>query len=175
MVNKTDSIQKKTRAGRGLDDLDRRILGELSRDATQAYAAIGQTVGLSPPAVHERVKRLRACGAIKATVAQLDGPAVGKPLLTFIHVDTAGWGKTTALMALEDWPEVEEIHSATGDTCLILKVRVASPLALEGLLSQIYDTPGVRGTRTYLTLSTHLERAVQAEISTELETLAGIK
>ncbi len=174
-MEKTDSIQKKPRSGRGLDDLDRRILGEMSRDATQPYAVVGQTVGLSPPAVHERVKRLRASGAIKATVAQLDGPAVGKPLLAFIHVDTVGWGKTAALMALEDWPEVEEIHSATGDTCLILKVRVASPLALEGLLSQIYDTQGVRGTRTYLTLSTHLERSVQAEISTDLEAMTGIK
>jgi len=174
-MEKTDSIQKKPRAARGLDDLDRRILGELSRDAMQAYAKIGQAVGLSPPAVHERVKRLRASGAIKATVAQLDGPAVGKPLLAFIHVDTIGWGKTGALMALDAWPEVEEIHSATGDTCLILKVRVASPLALEGLLSQIYDTEGVRGTRTYLTLSTHLERAVQAEISTDLEAQTGIR
>lgn len=174
-MEKTDSIQKKPRAGRGLDELDRRILGEMCRDATQPYAAIGQAVGLSPPAVHERVKRLRTSGAIKATVAQLDGPAVGKPLLAFIHVDTIGWGKTAALMALEDWPEVEEIHSATGDTCLILKVRVASPLALEGLLSQIYDTQGVRGTRTYLTLSTHLERSVQAEISTDLEAMTGIK
>lgn len=174
-MEKTDDVQKKPRSGRGLDDLDRRILGEMSRDATQSYAAIGRSVGLSPPAVHERVKRLRASNAIKATVAQLDGPSVGKPLLAFIHVDTIGWGKTGALMALDAWPEVEEIHSATGDTCLILKVRVASPLALEGLLSQIYDIEGVRGTRTYLTLSTHLERAVQAEISTDLAAKASIK
>ena len=174
-MKKTNDIRKRPPATRGLDDLDRKILGEMSRDATQSYAVIGQSVGLSPPAVHERVKRLRASGAIKATVAQLDGPAVGKPLLAFIHVDTIGWGKTTALMALGDWPEVEEIHSATGDTCLILKVRVASPVALEGLLSQLYDTEGVRGTRTYLTLSTHLERAVQAEVSSELEVMVDIK
>ena len=175
MVEKTNNIRNKAHSGRGLDDLDRKILGEMSQDATQSYAMIGKSVGLSPPAVHERVKRLRASGAIKATVAQLDGPAVGKPLLAFIHVDTVGWGKTTELMALGDWPEVEEIHSATGDTCLILKVRVASPVALEGLLSQLYDTQGVRGTRTYLTLSTHLERAVQAEVSAELELMADIK
>ncbi len=72
------------------------------------------------------------------------------------------------MLALDAWPEVEEIHSSTGDTCLILKVRVASPQALEGLLSQIYDVEGVRGTRTYVTLSTHLERTVQAEVSQDL-------
>ena len=158
-----------------MDDLDRKILGELSRDATQSYATVSAAVGLSAPAVHERVKRMRATGVIKATVAQLSGPAVGKPLLAFIHVDTAGWGKTAELMALEDWPEVEEIHTATGDTCLILKVRVASPHALEGLLSQIYDVKGVRGTRTYMTLSTHLERSVQPSVSRKLEEARYIK
>lgn len=151
-----------------MDALDRKILGELCRDAGQSYAKISAAVGLSAPAVHERVKRLRAAGTIKSTVAQLDGAALGKPLLAFIHVDTAGWGKTGPMLALEDWPEVEEIHTATGDTCLILKVRVASPQALEGLLAQIYDVEGVRGTRTYMTLSTHLERTVQAEVSPDL-------
>ncbi len=151
-----------------MDAIDRRILGELSRDATQSYARISASVGLSAPAVHERVKRMRAAGVIRSTVAQLDGAAVGKPLLAFVHVDTIGWGKTAELMAFEGWPEVEEIHTSTGDTCLILKVRVASPQALEGLLAQIYDVQGVRGTRTYMTLSTRLERSVQAEISPDL-------
>lgn len=169
MAEKTDSIQISGRSGRGLDGLDRKILGALGQDATQSYAAIGAAVGLSAPAVHERVKRLRASGVIQRTVAQFDGAALGKPLLAFIHVDTIGWGKTGPLMALEDWPEVEEIHSATGDTCLILKVRVASPKALEGLLSAIYDIEGVRGTRTYVTLSTHLERTVQSDLSPQLE------
>ncbi|WP_241477368.1 Lrp/AsnC family transcriptional regulator [Leisingera sp. ANG-S5] len=166
---KTDEVRRNGGAARVLDALDRKILGALSVDATLSYAAIGQEVGLSAPAVHERVKRLRASGAIRATVAQLDGPAVGKPMLAFIHVDTVGWGKTAELMSLEAWPEVEEIHTATGDTCLILKVRVASPHALEGLLARIYDVEGVRGTRTYMTLSTHLERTVQAGVSAELE------
>lgn len=151
-----------------MDALDRKILGELCRDASQSYAKISAAVGLSAPAVHERVKRLRAAGTIKSTVAQLDGTALGKPLLAFIHVDTVGWGKTGPMLALEDWPEVEEIHTATGDTCLILKVRVASPQALEGLLAQIYDVEGVRGTRTYMTLSTHVERTVQAGVSPDL-------
>jgi DNA-binding Lrp family transcriptional regulator len=168
MGAKTNTIRKTSEAEAPMDDLDRRILGELSRDALQSYAAISLSVGLSAPAVHERVKRMRASGMIKGTVAQIDGALVGKPLLAFIHVDTIGWGKTGAMLALDAWPEVEEIHSSTGDTCLILKVRVASPQALEGLLSQIYDVEGVRGTRTYVTLSTHLERTVQAEVSQDL-------
>ncbi len=168
-MEKPENIPSAPRMARSLDALDRRILGALCRDASQSYAAISEQVGLSAPAVHERVKRLKASGAIKATVAQIDGAQVGKPILAFVHVDTIGWGKTHEIMALEQFPEVEEIHSTTGDTCLIMKVRVASPHALEGLLSKIYDIEGVRGTSTYLTLSTVLERSAQAEVTTELE------
>lgn len=165
---KTEDLRKSPRSAKPVDAFDRKILGELARDATLSYAAVGQAVGLSAPAVHERVKRLRATGVITATSAQIDGASVGKPLLAFVHVDTVGWGMTRPMAEIADLPEVEEIHSATGDTCLILKVRVASPRALEGLLSRIYDIEGVRGTRTYLTLSTFVERGVQPEVSDAL-------
>lgn len=165
---KTNDIQQNRATPRSLDALDRKILGALARDATQSFATLSAKVGLSAPAVHERVKRLKSSGVIRGTVAVLDGPAVGKTLLAFVHVTTAGWGKTKTLMALADLPEVEEIHSATGDTCLIMKVRVASSVALEGLLSRIYKVPDVRGTQTYVALSTHLERTVQAEITDAL-------
>ncbi|MEX0300952.1 MAG: Lrp/AsnC family transcriptional regulator [Leisingera sp.] len=165
---KTDEVRKTAGSPRALDALDRKILGTLSLDATLSYAAIGQLAGLSAPAVHERVKRLRASGAIEATVARLDGASVGKPLLAFIHVETEGWGVTTALLALREMPELEEIHSAAGDANLILKVRVASPKALEGLLARVYEVECVRGTRTHMVLSTHLDRPVQAGVTEEL-------
>lgn len=162
-AGKTDELRRSAGPVRVLDALDRKILGALCEDATLSYAAIGQAVGLSAPAVHERVKRLRASGAIEATVARLDGAAVGKPLLAFIHVETEGWGVTSGLLALQQMPELEEIHSSAGDANLILKVRVASPKALEGLLARIYDVDCVRGTRTHMVLSTHLDRPVQAD------------
>lgn len=170
----TGEVRRTVRSGGILDAIDRRISGALAWDATLSYAALAERAGLSPAAVHERVKRLRASGAIRATTVDLDGPAMGKPLLAFVHVDSVGWGKTKGLMALRDLPEVEEMHSATGDTCMILKVRVASPRALEGLLARIYDLDGVRGTKTYVALSTFLERGVQAEVTealTETETV----
>jgi DNA-binding Lrp family transcriptional regulator len=121
-------------------------------------------MNLSPPAVHERAKRLKESGAIRRTVAVLDPDLVGKPLLAFVHVDTEGWGKTPAMMRLAELPEVEEIHAVTGDACLILKVRTAGPAALEDLLAHLYAVPGVRGTRSYIALRTHLERGTPAAI-----------
>lgn len=165
----TDNLRRTGAEARPLDAMDRKILGALARDAGQSFAALGAEVGLSAPAVHERVKRMRAAGVIRGTVALIDGDKAGKPLLAFVHVDTEGWAKTRELLELAELPEIEELHSSTGDTCLILKVRTASAMALEGLLSKIYDLPGVRSTRTYVTLSTHLERPPRAEITDALE------
>ncbi|MEM9765565.1 MAG: Lrp/AsnC family transcriptional regulator [Pseudomonadota bacterium] len=167
--NETKEGQRITRAARAVDATDRRILGELTADADLSYAELGRRVALSPPAVHERVKRMRADGVIRATVVLADPTSVGKPMLAFVHVDTVGWGKSQALMALAGLPELEEIHSVTGDTCMLLKVRVASSQALEGLLARLYETPGVRSTRTYVALSTYLERPPQAGVSSGLD------
>jgi DNA-binding Lrp family transcriptional regulator len=134
------------------------LLGLLAEDASLSYADLGQRVHLSPPAVHERVRRLRRDGVIKGTVARLDGVRIGRPLLTFVHVDTVGWGKSQSMLALAELPEVEEIHAVTGDSCLILKVRTEGTQALEDLLARVYGVEGVRGTRSYVVLSTHCER-----------------
>lgn len=169
MVGKeTDGVQPKPGSGRPIDVFDRKILGALAQDATRSYADLGREVGLSAPAVHERVKRLRASGVIRATRADLHGPSLGKGFLAFVHVEAAGWGKTKGLISLASLPEVEEVHAVTGDTGLILKVRMDCPEAMEGFLWRLYDMDGVRSTRTYVVLSTHLERGVQAEITPEL-------
>lgn len=161
----TDLVQPSKPARRALDAFDRRILGALASDADVSYAELGQRVGLSAPAVHDRVKKLRASGCLRRTVGLLDGPAIGKPFLAFVHIDNVGWGGTEALMAAAALPEVEEIHSVAGDTCMLLKVRCASSRALEALLARLYAIPGVKSARSYVVLSTYLERPVQAGVT----------
>lgn len=68
-------------------------------------------------------------------------------------------------MAMADLPEVEEIHSVAGDTCVLLKIRCASSHALEALPARFYAIPGVKSTRSYIVLSTYLERTAQADIT----------
>lgn len=162
-MKKTDDIRQNGQPTAAVDAMDRKLLAELVGDATLSYADLGRKVGLSAPAAHERVKRLRQRGAIRNVSALVEPYAVGKPLLAFIHVDTAGWGKTPVLMKIGRFPEVEEIHSVTGDACMLLKVRTDGPQALEQLLGHLYATPGVKATRSYVVLSTYLERPVQAE------------
>jgi DNA-binding Lrp family transcriptional regulator len=159
----TNAIQPNTSKTRNLDAFDRKILSVLVRDANVSDADLGQRIGLSAPAVHERVKRMRRTGVIRQTSVLLDPVAIGKPLLAFVHVDTRGWGKTPELMAIAELPEVEEVHSVAGDTSMLLKVRTENSHALEGLLARIYDVPGVVSTRSYIVLSAHMERPVQPE------------
>jgi DNA-binding Lrp family transcriptional regulator len=163
----TDEVRQGRLPERPIDDADRRLLGVLVEDATVSYAELGERAGLSAPAAHERVKRLRRSKAIKRTAALIDPKALGKSLLAFIHVDTRGWGKTPELLSISQYPEVEEIHSVAGDTCMLLKVRTEDTRALEGLLARIYDVPGVVTTRSYVVLSTYMERPVQPATTKE--------
>lgn len=148
-----------------MDSIDRKLLGLLAEDATIAYRDLGEKLGLSAPSIFERVKKLKAQGVIKQTTIVIDGEAIGRPLLAFVHVMSDGWGKTPEMLALEDDPRVEEIHAVAGDTCMILKVRCESTRALEELLKTIYDIPGIKGTRSYIALNTYLERNVRPELT----------
>src|ERR1700739_2548425 len=113
MAENTENLRQRRHAGWRLADAARRLLTLVTEDASRSYADLGRLLNLSAAAVHDRVKRLRRDGVIKATVAQLDGPRLGRPLLAFVHVDTTSWAVTRHLLALKDLPDVEEIHTVT--------------------------------------------------------------
>ncbi|MDQ0326506.1 DNA-binding Lrp family transcriptional regulator [Rhodopseudomonas julia] len=158
MTKDTNHVRQRLAPPARLDDKDRTLLGLLAEDSTRSYAELGKLLHLSPPAVHERVKRLRQDGVIKANIAVLDGARLGRPLLAFVHIDTTSWAVTRQLLALQELPEVEEIHTVTGESAMLLKVRTRDTQALEDLLEQIHSIEGFKGTRSYIALSTYLER-----------------
>ena len=158
MVQETKAVRPAPSKPTAIDAVDRKLLGLLAEDATRSYAELGAILHLSPPAVHERVKRLKRDGVILGTVARLSGAKLGRSLLAFVHVNTSGWGKSELMLALDQFSEVEEIHSVAGDTSMLLKVRTADTQALEDLLHHIYRLDGVTGTRSYIALSSYLER-----------------
>ncbi|MGY8666022.1 Lrp/AsnC family transcriptional regulator [Bradyrhizobium sp. UFLA05-109] len=141
-----------------LDDVDRKLLALLATDSTRSYTELGKLVHLSAPAVHERVKRLKQDKVIKATVASLDGAKLGRPLLAFVHVDTKLWAKTHQLLELSDLPDVEEMHTITGESAMLLKIRTRDAQSLEDLLVRIHGIEGIEATRSHIVLSTYLER-----------------
>jgi Lrp/AsnC family transcriptional regulator, leucine-responsive regulatory protein len=141
-----------------LDATDRKLLSLLAQNADLAYADLGEKIHLSAPAVHERVKRLKRSGVIRATVALLDGAKIGRSLLAFVHLETSNWETTRRVLDMSAFPEIEEIHTVAGDTAMILKVRTESPAALEDLLGKFHRLEGFKGVRTFIALGTYLER-----------------
>jgi DNA-binding Lrp family transcriptional regulator len=141
-----------------LDDKDRRLLTLLAEDATISYTQLGELVHLSAAAVHERVKRLKREGVFARTVARIDGAKIGRPLLAFVHAHTSDYAVARQLIELRKFPEVEEIHTVTGDGAILLKVRTQDTQALERLLAKIHGIKGISGTRSHVALTTYLER-----------------
>lgn len=141
-----------------LDDRDRKLLTLLADDATPSYAELGKLLNLSAPAVHERVKRLKRDGLIKGIAAKLDGARIGRPLLAFVHVDTNNWTITQQVLGLAELTEVEEIHTITGKSAMLLKVRVRDTQALELLLARIHQIEGITNTTSDIALTSYLER-----------------
>lgn len=144
-----------------VDAIDRKLLSLLAQNAELSYAELGRKTHLSGPAVHERVKRLKRDGVIRATVALLDGSKIGRGLLAFVHLETSNWETTRRVLDMSAFPEIEEIHTVAGDTAMILKVRTESSAALEDLLSKFHQLEGFKGVRTFVALGTYLERGPQ--------------
>ena len=151
-------IRSTDRSTTKLDRIDRKLLGLLRHDAAQTYAQLAKAVHLSTASVHERVRKLRRNGAIRRTTVDLDPATLGRPLLAFVHVDTSGWGKGQELMKFAEDSRVEEMHSVTGRTCLIVKIRCRNGAELEDLIEQLYRIPNVRSTESFVAMRSPVDR-----------------
>jgi Lrp/AsnC family transcriptional regulator len=117
-----------------LDEMDRKILGELQTDASQSLDEIARKVGSSKTPVWNRIKRMREAGVILRQTAILDPEALGLEACFFVLIRTseheADWQRKF-LTALQARPEVMEAHRLAGDIDYILKVRVKNARAYD--------------------------------------------
>ncbi|MBD0693911.1 Lrp/AsnC family transcriptional regulator [Streptomyces sp. CBMA123] len=142
-----------------MDDIDRGLLALLLEDATLSYAALGQAVGLSAGAAHERVRKLRERGVIRRTTIEVDPAALGLTVLAHVLVDSNAWmGDPPTKEALLALPAVEEAHIVAGPASLLLKVRTSRTEELQDVLRQLHAVPGVTSTSTIVVLETFFER-----------------
>ncbi len=140
-----------------MEDIDRRIITLLCRDGRISFTELSRQTGLSVSATHQRVRRLERRGVIKGYAAVIEPAGAGLPLTAFISIkpfDPAA--PDDAPQRLAHLTAIEACHSVAGDENYILKVRVASPAALEDLLQQIRACANV-STRTTIVLSTPYE------------------
>ncbi|TCM46568.1 Lrp/AsnC family transcriptional regulator [Kribbella sp. VKM Ac-2568] len=142
-----------------VDQTDRELLARLQEDATQSYAALGQAVGLSAGAAHERVRKLKAAGVIRRTTAEVDPAALGAGVLAYVLLDAESWmGDEATADALRAIPAVEEAHIIAGPASVLVKVRTISTEQLQATLRALHQVDGVTSTQTVVVLESFFER-----------------
>ena len=116
------------------DDIDLRLIGELQEDARLSNAELGRRVGLSAPAVAERIARLVEAGAITGVHAAVAPRALGRSLSAILRIRPAPRELPKVAQLARDTPEVVECHRITGDDCFFLKLHVRDVEHLEEVI-----------------------------------------
>ena len=117
-----------------LDATGLRLVEELQRDARVSLAELGRRVGLSSPAVAERVKRLEGSGVIRGYHAEVDPRKLGFQFGVVIRVRPSPRQLADVAGLARDTPEVVECHRVTGDDCYVMTAFVRDVEHLEQLI-----------------------------------------
>ena len=119
-----------------LDDINLRILDELSADGRVGMAELGRRIGLSPPAVAERVQRLERAGVITGYHAEIDPAALGFPISAVVRIRPAPGQLRRIPEIAQATPEVTECYRITGEDCYLLRFQLRSIDDLEDTLDR---------------------------------------
>ena len=119
-----------------IDATNRQLLGELQADARLSNAELGRRVGLSSPAVAERIRRLEHEGVIRGYRAEVDPRAVGLSLSVLVRVRPAPRQLAVVAELARQSEEVVECHRVTGDDCFVMTAHVRDVEHMEQLIDR---------------------------------------
>ena len=145
-----------------LDEIDRKLIQILQEDARMSYAELGRQVGLTTPAVIERVRKLEDSKIICGYRAEIDTARVGLPITAFIRMSIAGVDYSHIIEVAESSNEVLECHRGTGEDSFIMKIAVSSVEHLQDVIDLL--TPYGITTTTIVLSSPVKRRTVAVEI-----------
>ncbi|MEM9534133.1 MAG: Lrp/AsnC family transcriptional regulator [Cyanobacteria bacterium P01_A01_bin.3] len=140
-----------------IDDIGWQLLRDLQRNARLPFAELGRRVGLSLPAVAERVRRMEELGIIEGYRAEVSAELIGLPLMVFIQLKASANFYTKLVQQVEHMPEILECHHITGVDSFIIKAAVRSK---EHLAEIICSLSPFGPTTTSLVLSTPISNRV---------------
>jgi Lrp/AsnC family leucine-responsive transcriptional regulator len=153
-----------------LDDLDRRILDVLLHDGRATATQIADDVGLSRPAVADRLEKLERQGVILGHTVVLDPKAVGKGITAFISARGSAHLQSKLRKAFDEVVRSEEVleaHSVAGDDCYLIKVRTDSISSLNAFVWKLTAPPLSLSTKTTIVMQTHYEKVGGVVLSEE--------
>jgi Lrp/AsnC family leucine-responsive transcriptional regulator len=119
-----------------LDDTDRRIVAEIQAEGRVTMAELGRRVGLSAPAVTERLQRLEQRGVIRGYHADVDPRALGLSLGAVVRIRPAPGQLKNVADAAVATPEVVECTRITGEDCYIMRANVRDVEHLEEVIDR---------------------------------------
>jgi Lrp/AsnC family leucine-responsive transcriptional regulator len=148
-----------------VDAIDLVLVDLLQTNARLSYAELARQVGLSAPAVHERVGKLETSGVIRGYRAEVAPEAVGLGVTALIGIVQDSGGDTDDVLAtFREMPEIESCYFMAGVESFLLKARVGTIAELEQLIVRLNRTAGVASTRTGIALSTKWENRPQPRV-----------
>ena len=124
---------------KGLDDINWKIIQELQMNARITIVEIGKRIGLSAPAVAERIKKLEDEGYIKGYRTVVDYDKLGLSVPVFINYKATKISHGDMIKMVDKMPEVIEWYGITGAHCSVLKVIVASTKELESVIETLQE------------------------------------
>jgi Lrp/AsnC family leucine-responsive transcriptional regulator len=119
-----------------LDEVNRRILRELHGDPRITMSALARRIGMSSPAVTERVQRLREAGVITGFAMSVDPAALGLPVTAYIRVRPVPGQLPKIATLAQSLGQVSECHRITGEDCFLIKIHVPAIAELDTILDQ---------------------------------------
>jgi Lrp/AsnC family leucine-responsive transcriptional regulator len=119
-----------------LDEVNLRLLAELHENPRLSMSELGRRVGMSAPAVTERVQRLETTGVIAGYRVDVDPAALGMPVTALVRVRPGPGQLPKIAQTARDTPQVVECHRITGEDCFFLKVHAPSIGELEEVLDR---------------------------------------
>jgi DNA-binding Lrp family transcriptional regulator len=137
-----------------LDAIDNRLLVELSRDARVPQRKLAEILGMSSPAVADRIARLKAKGVIRGFSVDIDWEMLGHSTVAYLSIDNAvGFDQRTVFETLLEARGVEEISLVTGSNDMLVKIRAHGFDDLRLILAtEIWTIPGVQQTETSIVI-----------------------
>lgn len=138
---------------REIDDLDRRILRLLQKDASLSYEAMGKQVGTSVGTVYNRIKRMKEEKVIRRIIPELDSVMLGYGICALIDVRIEGANMSEVQQEFAMDPSVCSIYDITGeyDACLVAKFQTTEELNV--FVKRLAGHPHVLRTNTKLALN----------------------
>jgi Lrp/AsnC family transcriptional regulator, leucine-responsive regulatory protein len=122
-----------------LDATGWQIIQALQENARLSYHELGRRVGLTAPAVAERVRKLEDAGVIMGYTARINPALVGLPITVFIRLSATPTGDRGMKQLVKTQPEILECHRVTGGDSFIMKVVVTSIAHLEALIHRLME------------------------------------